>query len=263
MNSPLKKRDKLRMAEEMIRIHGNFQLLGKSLIYGSPKGTRDHKKLFAKTMQSSLNLWSIYESIGIRGRMRIPSVKLVSGAHTDVIQKENGIIYKLDPETVMFSKGNKNERHRLANEVVKDETVLDMFSGIGYFAIPVSFHVKRVYAAELNPVSFHYLLMNIVLNKASNVVPMFGDCSKIPLQGFADRIIMGHFDSAKYYEKALTYMRDEGKMHIHHLVTRDNFGAEREKFLSYKGVEEISMHVVKGYSPGKDHVVIDLTVKKN
>ena len=42
-----------------------------------------------------------------------------------------------------------------------------MFAGIGYFTIPIAVHsnVKKIYAIEINPVSYNFLCENIKLNK--------------------------------------------------------------------------------------------------
>ncbi len=239
-----------------------YQVLNKALIYAPDKNTRDELDLFRRTMKSSLKLWSIYESLGIRGEMRVPSLKLVSGIHTELIQREDGILYKLDPEVVMFSKGNKHERHRLVEEVGNGETILDMFAGIGYFSIPLSFKAKKVYAIEINPDSFHYLLVNIMLNCVHNMTPMLGDCASIPFDGFADRVVMGHFDSPRYFESAIRYLKSEGKIHLHVLEKREKFDSLRNKYSRYPGVKEILVHRVKSFSPGMDHIVLDITVKK-
>ena len=59
---------------------------------------------------------------------------------TETINKENGCLFKLDLAKVMWSKGNNNERLRIAKLVGDGETVIDMFAGIGYFSIHIAVH---------------------------------------------------------------------------------------------------------------------------
>jgi tRNA wybutosine-synthesizing protein 2 len=243
-------------------LHQRYQIIGKAMFLKIEAEDEGKLKYLGNVLRSSFRLWAVYKLSGIHDSMRLPSVKLISGVHTEVTQSEDGVIYKMDPEKVMFSKGNKNERHRLSGIVGRDEVVLDMFAGIGYFSIPLSFRAKKVYAIDINPNSFHYLLMNIRLNAATNVIPMLGDSAKISKREFADRIIMGHFDSMKYFEIALRYLKNEGEIHLHQLVPRWDREKIITKFRNYDFVESMEMRKVKSYSPSLDHMVVDVKIKK-
>jgi tRNA wybutosine-synthesizing protein 2 len=244
------------------KLHPHYQIVGKAMILKFQGEDDEKQKYLGNVLRSTFRLWAVYKSSGIHGSMRLPSVRIISGIHTEVIQSEDGIRYKMDPEKVMFSKGNKSERHRLSGIARKEEIVLDMFAGIGYFSIPLSFKVKRVYAIDINPDSFHYLLMNIRLNAATNVIPMLGDSAKISKSGFADRIIMGHFDSMKYFKIAVNYLKKEGEIHLHQLLPRWDRGTIIGKFRDYDFVENVEMWKVKSYSPSLDHIAIDVKIKK-
>ncbi|MEM3428716.1 MAG: hypothetical protein QXX63_02520 [Thermoplasmatales archaeon] len=244
-------------------IHLRYQIVGKALIMkGLPPGIGDVKK-FADILRSSMRLWSVYNLHSINGNERKPNITLLSGITGNVTHREDGIIYAFDPAKVMFSKGNKSERHRLSDVVGKDETILDMFAGIGYFSIPLSLKAKTVYAAEINPEAFHYLIINKWLNHAKNLRPMLCDSSTIALREFADRIIMGHFDSLNYLPFALRYLKSKGEIHIHLLVRRGNEDSTASRLLEFKGIRDVKYLKVKEFSPGMDHIVFDLSVQKN
>ena len=130
----------------------------------------------------------------IQGTKREPVYNILYGNETETVNKENGCLFKLDLAKVMWSKGNNNERLRIAKLVEDGETVIDMFAGIGYFSIPIGVHANasEVIAIEINPNSYKFLCDNIELNKLDNVTPVLGDC-KIETPKFkADRIIMGY-----------------------------------------------------------------------
>ncbi|MCL5789229.1 MAG: hypothetical protein M1290_02035 [Candidatus Thermoplasmatota archaeon] len=243
--------------------HQNYEAMGKAMIVRKDDEFIKNEHYFGHLLLSSFGLWAVYRYSGIVGRKRIPSVKIISGIHTDVVQREDGTLYLLDPQRIMFSKGNKKERHLLIDEVNTKETVLDMFAGIGYFSIPLSFKVKRVYACEINPHSFHYLLMNKRLNGTENLIPMLGDSAHIPLKNFADRIIMGHFDSHIYLPEGIAYLKDRGKIHLHQLVRRGEYGILLDRYRKLNFINGVVIRKIKSYSPSKDHVVLDIDVIKN
>jgi tRNA wybutosine-synthesizing protein 2 len=243
-------------------ISNRYEIIGKSMVIRIPQQFYDEKRLLAKALLSSFKLWSVYEYSGIEGKMRVPKLNLLAGIGTDVVHSENGIKYKLDPSKIMFSKGNKNERHRLVGLVGKGETVLDMFAGIGYFSLPISFKALKVIACEINPEAFHYLLLNKTLNKANNVIPVLGDSAKLEFREIADRILMGHFDSMIYFRQALTYLKRKGIVHMHLLVKRGDEDGYRETLAREEDVSSVEMHRVKGYSPKMDHIVFDVEVQK-
>lgn len=102
------------------------------------------------------NVKTIMKIDHIQGTKREPIYKILYGSETETVNKENGCLFKLDLAKVMWSKGNNNERLRIAKLVQDNETVIDMFAGIGYFSIPVGVHAnaRHVYSIEINPNSY-------------------------------------------------------------------------------------------------------------
>ena len=107
----------------------------------------------------------------IQGTKREPVYEILWGGETETVNKENGCLFKLDLSKVMWSKGNNNERLRIAKLVGDGEDVIDMFAGIGYFSIPIGVHANpnNVYSIEINPNSYWFLCENIKLNKLNNI----------------------------------------------------------------------------------------------
>ena len=201
------------------------------------------------------------------GTKREPVIKLLYGEDTETINKENGCLFKLDLKKVMWSKGNNNERIRIAKLVEDDETVIDMFAGIGYFSIPIGVHsnAKQVYSIEINPNSFHYLKENIKLNKINNITPLLGDCMDITPEYSADRIIMGYVKTTHHYLKvAIDSLNKGGVIHYHETVPEklmDTRPINRIKEVAGdRSVEFLKLNKVKKYSPGVFHVVCDARI---
>src|SRR3989344_5706095 len=171
---------------------------------------------------------------GISGEFRKPKIKKLFGESTITTHREHGISYNLDVSKIMFSQGNHFEKKRLMNLVKPNETVVDMFAGIGYFTLPIAKKVKQIYAIEKNTESYNFLEQKIGKT--------------------ADRIIMGYFPGTKkFLPAALKLAKDNCIIHYHEL------GENVKEILKQlpKKAKVLAMRKVKSYSPKKNHYVID------
>ncbi len=203
----------------------------------------------------------------IQGTKREPVYNILYGNETETIHKENGCLFKLDLSKVMWSKGNNNERLRIAKLVEDNEVVLDMFAGIGYFSIPIGVHsnAKHIYSIEINPNSYFYLCENIKLNKLDNITPILGDCMVHALKYKADRIIMGYIKTTHHYlNVAINSLNEGGILHYHETVPEKLMNTRPlERIISQAGnreVELLKLNKIKKYAPGVEHVVLDVKV---
>jgi len=213
------------------------------------------------------NVKTIMKINHIQGTKREPVYKILYGGETETVNKENGCLFKLDLAKVMWSKGNNNERLRIARLVEDDETVLDMFAGIGYFSIPIGVHAnaREVISIEINPNSYHFLCENIRLNKLDNVTPILGDCKVEASKYRADRIIMGYVKTTHHYLKeAIGSLNEGGVLHYHETVPEKLMNTRPiERIMAEadgREVELLKVNKIKKYAPGVEHVVIDARI---
>ena len=226
-------------------------------------------KHLAEIIAGVLNAKSVYRYSGrISGVLRVPSLELLFGKGGSVTHLENGIRYVFDPSKIMFSPGNVGVRGSMKHLDVKGKKIFDMFSGIGYFSIPLAKYgnPEHIYAAEINPASYQYLVTNIRINKVQNIFTTYNvDCSTITLPEKADLIVMGHFSSPAYIQHAVDNLRIGGVIIMHHLVSSENLqnssqGIEK-KLKDYGVAYRInSSRVVKSYSPHHWHVVTEVMI---
>jgi tRNA wybutosine-synthesizing protein 2 len=205
---------------------------------------------------------------GIHGPLRTPEVRILWGDGTETVHVEAGVRYTLDIARVMFSSGNIAERMGIANRIPPEAVVVDLFAGIGYFALPIALRsqAKTVYACELNPVAFRYLVENIRINRAVNVVPLPGDCRAVAPRGIADWVIMGHFDAHQYLDVAFGALRKNGTILYHELCPREQYPDALARRLAasaraqWMSVVSMRTRIVKSYAPGIVHAVAEVRV---
>ena len=213
------------------------------------------------------NVKTIMKIDHIQGTKREPVYNIIYGSETETINKENGCLFKLDLAKVMWSKGNNNERLRIAKLIEDDEVVLDMFAGIGYFSIPIGVHsnAKQIYSIEINPNSYFYLNENIKLNKLDNVTPILGDCKIHAPKYKADRIVMGYVKTTHHYlDVAINSLNGGGILHYHETVPEKLMKTRPvDRIISQAGdrdVEILKINKIKKYAPGVEHVVVDARI---
>lgn len=239
-----------------------YKKIGDILILNNARSNEDYLSLSKKH-----NVKTIMEIDHIQGTKREPVYKILFGHETETINKENGCLFKLDLSKVMWSKGNNNERLRIAKLVEDNETVIDMFAGIGYFSIPIGVHsnAKKVYAIEINPNSYHYLCENIELNKLNNITPILGDCMDETPKFKADRIVMGYVKTTHHYLKvAIDSLNKGGILHYHETVPEKLINERPlERIIAQAGnrdVELLKINKIKRYAPGVEHIVVDARI---
>ena len=249
-------------------LRGGWEKIGDVLIIEIPEGLDEKKKAIgAELLRLFPKSKSIVNRIAIEGTHREPDIEVIAGNGTETIHKENYCLFKIDVSKVMFSAGNVSERQRMATVSNHTETVLDMFSGIGQFTIPLAKHSRprKVYAIEKSPVTFEFLKENVKLNRLGNVEPILGDCREVSTPK-ADRILMGYFfEPEKYLPRALESLKPNGTIHYHDIVMKKDISKRKEeikKEIKNLGRSaKISHHIVKSYAPMRWHVVFDLRVK--
>ena len=209
---------------------------------------------------------------GISGPFREPVRRIIAGNQTQTVHKENKVIFNLDASLVMFSPGNLRERIRMSR-FGKGEYVVDMFAGIGYFTLPMAVHSRprKIMAIELNPNAYHYLCQNIRQNHVEEIVePVLGDCAKVTPEGFADRVVMGMVQvTDQYLQKGISALRPGGILHYHQTIASRMYPAAAIRDVTQAAAalgcraEILNYALVKKYSPGVVHAVIDARIDRD
>ena len=191
----------------------------------------EKKKIAEQIMKRHKNVKSVLRKVSERkGIFRIREFELLAGSEdTEVIHKESGCMFKLDPKKVYFSPREGTERLRIAGQVKSGEFVLVMFAGVGPFGILIAKkqpNVKGVVCIEINPVAYEYMKQNILLNKVEDkVLAVLGDVREKAKEwyGKCDRVLMPlPMEAWKYMDiasKCLT--QNGGTIHLYLVENED------------------------------------------
>ena len=246
----------------------HYERIGDVVLLRLPPELGDRRREIAAAFADVLAAKAVLVDRGVRGPWREPVVELAFGGDTETVHVEDGVRFKLDVARVMFSSGNVAERTGIAAEIREGDVVVDLFAGIGYFALPIAVRVPRatVHACEVNWVAFEYLLDNVRLNRAGNVVTRLGDCREVAPRGVADWVLMGHFDAPRYLDVAFACLREAGTLVVHSLHAKEDVPgaplAQVREAATDVGVvvEDARARVVKSYAPGIVHAVVEARV---
>ena len=149
-------------------------------------------------LKANKNVRTVLAKAGVvSGTYRVREFSVIAGeVRTDTIHKEYGCQYYVDVAKAYFSPRLSYEHSRVTSLVKEGETVIDLFAGVGPFAIQIAKNHERVkvYAVDANPQAIEYLKRNIRLNRVDEKVhPILGDAGQVvneELSHIADRVIM-------------------------------------------------------------------------
>ncbi|MHA2423411.1 MAG: class I SAM-dependent methyltransferase [Candidatus Thorarchaeota archaeon] len=225
-----------------------------------------------KTLEYDHRILSVAVRTGpTEGITRLPSYTLVAGnRNTTTTHIEDEVKFHLDPLRFTFSGGNRRERMRVSKLAKDGEKVVDMFSCVGQFALPIAKSADvEVTAMEINNNAYQFLLENIRLNRLERrVVAILGDCREVHPKKAANRVIMGYLhDTIDYLPYAIdTLVEEGGVVHMHMNVPEfrsTDISKEIEQVCGVNGYSSvIEMHHVKNYSPGVGHYVFDISISE-
>ncbi|MDO9549767.1 MAG: methyltransferase [Methanoregula sp.] len=216
-----------------------------------------------KILASRPSLHTIVYAIGeVSGEYRTREFEVLAGApttRTEVI--EYGHRFHVDLATAYFSARLSSERQRILEQTDRNEIVLDMFAGVGPFAITLAARAALVVAGDLNPQAVELMLENIAQNRTGNVLPMLADARRLAgiFPWRFDRIVMNlPLSGTEFLPEAFQLCKTGGMIHFYSLVAAEG---EHVECIRRLGGEVLAERVVRSYSPGQWHAVYDIVVK--
>ncbi len=235
-----------------------------------------------KAVATSLRASRLGRQGEVVGERRESGVEMLLGDDDWVVRREHGIEFGYRFTRCMWSSGNVTERGRMAGFDCKDETILDLYAGIGYYTLPllVGAGASHVHACEWNPQAVEALRWSLQRNGVEQRCTIYSGDNRevVTVNGEAaaciascDRVVLGLLPSAEgglpMAVAALTPVG--GWLHIHGtapggdeaewaqaLTSRlQEIATEQGRELHF---EVAHLENVKWYSPHWRHVVVDV-----
>ncbi|AEN04593.1 class I SAM-dependent methyltransferase family protein [Halolamina sp.] len=185
---------------------------------------------------------------------------------TETVHREYSHAFAVDVATVYFSPRLATERHRVVQQVESGEQALDMFAGVGPYAIPMAAAGADVVACDINPTAIAYLRENAERNDvADRITAHVGDVRELTTEyrDWADRLVMNlPHTAAEFADAAVAFASDACVVHLYDIQHEDGaFDRARTALEDAAGdayeVTVLEEQVVRSYAPHEVNVCLD------
>jgi len=197
----------------------------------------------------------------VQGEYRTRDFEVLAGVPTTRTRVlEYGHRFTVDLSEAYFSPRLATERQRVLHQMGELETVLDMFAGVGPFAITMSTSARLVVSCDINPAAVILMKENCLENHCTNVMPVLADSGRLSkmVPWKFDRVVMNlPLHAPQFLDEAFRLCRPGGTIHFYALVSTEGEYLDKIRTFQPSAVRE---HTVRSYSPGKWHTVYDITV---
>ena len=263
--------------KEISELISAFDQIGSIIIVRIPDSLISKKKIIGETLLEQVKTTKsvFYLSSPVEGDFRTRNLEILAGDDkTETEYKENGCRFIVDVEKAFFSPRLSTERERISNLIKDNETIVNMFGGIGMFSILAAKQTPcTIYNLDINPNASKLCEENIRLNKLKgNVISLNGDSAEIiknELQNYADRVLMLLPErSDEFLDMAISSLKKTGVVHyyshIHAEKKQEASGLSEEHFLSINKIPATitCSRIVRPIGPRFYQTVVDAEIQK-
>jgi len=254
-------------------------IIGDIAILEIPAELKPHEKTIGDAvLKTHKNVNTVLAKAGpVGGTYRLREFSVIAGEpKTATVHKENGCKFYVDVARAYFSPRLSHEHDRVARLVNEGETVVDLFAGVGPFAVEIAKKREnvKVYAVDVNPEAIELLKRNTRLNRVEGkVVPVLGDAREAVsrrLSGVADRVIMNLPEKAiEFVDVACKAIKPQGgTVHLYGFInapdSMEGFLKRFEKLVEKCGRElsrTPTARYVRDTAPYERQVVLDAQIR--
>jgi tRNA (guanine37-N1)-methyltransferase len=265
-------------AEEAAQVYSAFDQIGEIVIIKIPYSLTPKRELIAKAILDNVKTAkAVYaQASPVRGDFRVRDLEFLAGDSRTITEyKEHGCRFKVDVATTYFSPRLSTERLRIARMVRDNETIVNMFAGVGTFSIVIAKVNKtcKVFSIDSNSAASELCEVNAKLNKVQDrVVSISGDAAEVikgHLAGQADRVLMPLPERGnEFVDPAVLAVKQEGIVHYFAHIKADDKNTARmlgvtEAQQAFKRYDHkvLGLKVVRQVGPRIYQVVADVSIK--
>ena len=216
-------------SDELLLLPRAYDLIGDIAVLEIPDELVQHSKLIGETFHDlHRNFRTILAKSGaISGTTRTRDYDFLSGEKcTKTIHTEYGCRLAVDIEKAYFSPRLLEEHNRIAHLVETGEIVVDMFCGVGPFAIQIARQKQvEVIAIDINPSAIELLRESMTLNKLiGSILPVVANAHEYAknVELKVDRVIMNHPSGAsEFVSDACSILKSKGTIHYYDFIGGD------------------------------------------
>jgi len=217
LKSVLKEKLKPRELNSLIK---GYDIIGDIAVIRVPANLKSRSPTVAEAiMRTHKRVKTVLRQAGaVSGEFRLRQLEWVSGEEkTETLHREFSCVFRVDLEKSYFSPRLSHERMRIARLVKPQETIVNMFAGVGCYSIIIAKHsgAEKIYSVDVNPFAVRYMKENIRLNRVdARVTPLLGDAKRVVAERLlrvADRVLMPLPEKAhEYLDCALSALKPSG-----------------------------------------------------
>jgi len=206
--------------EDLVNVYNSYDVVGDIAIFRLPCASCKKAQEIAEAIMSvHRSVKTVLAQVSpVAGDFRLRRLSHVAGENrTITVHRESGCLFFVDLEKCYFSPRLSYERSRIAKLIEPNETVVNMFAGVGCFSIIIArqTNTAKVFSIDVNPAAIQFMRENIRLNRVySQVIPLLGDSKTIVeqrLQHMADRVLLPLPEKAfEYLPSALSALKTSG-----------------------------------------------------
>ncbi|HYB04592.1 MAG TPA: class I SAM-dependent methyltransferase family protein [Nitrososphaerales archaeon] len=219
--------------EEIRHLSSSFDVIGDIAIIKIPPELSGKESLIGEELlQKMKNVVTVLkQESDVKGEYRVREVSIIAGKEKyDTIYRENGVAFKVDVRSVYFSPRLSTERARIRSLVAENETILNMFAGVGTFSFIIAKSTPcTIHSVDLNPEAIRLAEASLLLNRKmkGKVLPILADANSYSAMrpGEFDRILMPLPERAReFLPSAVSAAKEKGAMiHYYVHVPQDDF----------------------------------------
>jgi len=263
--------------EEVELLPRSYDLVGDIAVLEIPAEISQHKQQIGQAFLTAHKSVStvLAKKGAVSGITRTREYELLAGENrTATVHLEYGCKIAVDLAAAYFSPRLLEEHQRVARQVNDGELVVDMFTGVGCFALHIArLSRSRIVAIDINPEAIRLLEQSMKINRLKGtIIPVVADSRDYVLNNYdqnVNRVIMNHpSDSSQFLRQACKAIRRGGIIHYYEFAGEQNPEQqliEKVATLIKRNGREVSqigeVRHVRESAPREYQIAIDLIIR--